>query len=145
MKTLVIVLGAALLIAGGVHLTHGSSSGQGSMFGHFTHRPASHGEGPVTFSIRQNDFDLCEDPFYVGFFDLSVDIFGVGVEQVNVTDYQQKVFHYIRTTDTFAEGDREAFVDHVKDIPRQMVEIIREDPAVLDSCANFSVALVGPP
>jgi hypothetical protein len=42
-------------------------------------------------------------------------------------------------------GDREAWVDHVKDIPGQLVEIIREDPAVVDSCANFSVALVGPP
>ena len=42
-------------------------------------------------------------------------------------------------------GDAKAFVVHIKDIPGQLIEIILEDPEVLASCANFSVALVGPP
>ena len=39
----------------------------------------------------------------------------------------------------------EGWIDHIQAIPGQLIAIIREDPAVLDSCANYSVALVGPP
>ena len=163
MKIFLSIVVVTVLLVGGVYVTH-SSQGEYFLPGHFTqsgHLPpgglgsqegASNSEESVTFSIRQNDFDLCEDAFYVGLYDLSIEVFAVGAENVDVADYQRQIFHYIRTTDTFTMGDgastvgdREAWVDHVKDIPGQLVEIIREDPAVVDSCANFSVALVGPP
>ena len=35
-------------------------------------------------------------------------------------------------------------VDHLKDIPGQMVGIAKDDPKVLDSYDNFVVALMGP-
>jgi hypothetical protein len=41
--------------------------------------------------------------------------------------------------------DPEKMVDHLKDIPRQLVQIVTVDPKVLVSCRNFDVALVSPP
>ena len=38
----------------------------------------------------------------------------------------------------------EGMVDHLKDIPQQMVGIVKDDPKVLDSYDNFIVALMGP-
>jgi hypothetical protein len=35
-------------------------------------------------------------------------------------------------------------VEHLKDIPRQMVGIVKDDPKVLDSYEAFTVALMGP-
>jgi hypothetical protein len=38
----------------------------------------------------------------------------------------------------------QAMVDHLKLIPRQLVQIVREDPHVIDSYDNFVVATFGP-
>jgi hypothetical protein len=35
-------------------------------------------------------------------------------------------------------------IDHLKNIPREMVGIVKQDPQVLDSYENFLVALRGP-
>jgi hypothetical protein len=38
----------------------------------------------------------------------------------------------------------EGMVDHLKLIPRQVVQIVKEDPHVLDSYPNFVAATFGP-
>jgi hypothetical protein len=38
----------------------------------------------------------------------------------------------------------EGMVDHLKLIPRQVVQIVKEDPHVLDSYDNFVAATFGP-
>ncbi len=38
----------------------------------------------------------------------------------------------------------DGMVDHLKDIPRQLVSIVKDDPKVLASYDNFTVALMGP-
>ena len=101
--------------------------------------------GPVTVSIRQNDHSLCGTAMYDDLYALTVEVFALGAENVNLSEYEQKVFALAIASEEFSGASAEAIKDHIKDIPRQLVEIIREDPAVLDSCSNFSVALVGPP
>jgi hypothetical protein len=139
MMSKLIFLLATVVVAIGVYVTYSPQ------LSHAQQHVFAHGEEPVTLSIRQNDFALCTDPFYVGIYNLTVTVFAVGAENVDLANYQQQLFNFIRTSDTFSEEDREAFVEHVADIPRQLVEIIREDATVLDSCSNFSVALVGAP
>ena len=39
----------------------------------------------------------------------------------------------------------EAMQDHLKDIPRQMIGIVKDDPHALDNYDNFAIALLGPP
>lgn len=99
----------------------------------------------VTVSIRQNDRALCGTAMYDKLYALTVAVFADGAEHVNLADYEQQVFALATASEEFAGASAAAIIDHLKDIPRQLVEIIREDPAVLDSCSNFSVALVGPP
>ncbi|PCI82141.1 MAG: hypothetical protein COB20_00605 [SAR86 cluster bacterium] len=101
-------------------------------------------DAPATVSMRQNDFALCGQPFYDDVYALTVEIFAEGAENVNLEYYQEQVFALVRSSKEFGD-DAEAFVVHIKDIPGQLVDIIFEDPEVLASCANFSVALVGPP
>jgi len=113
-------------------------------FGHAIHQIPITGETTAMVSIRQNDGPLCGTAFYDDVYALTVSVFADGASAVQLEDYQQQVFGLIRRADEF-KGEAEAFVEHVKDIPRQLVEIIKEDPTVLDSCDNFSVALVGPP
>lgn len=101
-------------------------------------------QGPTTISIRETDLALCGTPFWDGLYALTVQVFALGANNVVLADYEQQVFALIRAADEF-KGSAEAFIEHAKDIPRQLIGIIGEDPAVLDSCSNFSVALVGPP
>ena len=143
----VIALGLAGFIA--MHFLHspinGAATGEAG-HGNFLHG-AGNGENSeaVTFSIRQNDRELCSDQFWVDLYDLTVKEFAVGVDEIALTDYESSVFAHVRTSENFPYGDREAWVDHIKAIPEQLIDIVREDSTVLDSCANFSVALVGPP
>lgn len=104
----------------------------------------AHEQGPATFSLRQNDFALCGQEFYDDVYALTVDVFAGGAANVNLDDYTAQVNALVHSSKEF-EGSADEFVEHIKDIPGQLLEIISEDPTVLDSCANFSVALVGPP
>lgn len=124
---------------------HGSKTGQS---GHFLHGAAEGNAAAspdnATISIRQEDGPLCDSQFYRDLYALTAAEFAVGAENVNLDDYTEKVFALIRAADEFA-GGAEAFIEHVKAVPAQLVDIIAEDTQVLDSCYNFSVALVGPP
>lgn len=103
-------------------------------------------EGPVTISFAQNDdFYLCNDPFWLGAYEMMAEVYTIGVENVSVELLQEKTFAFIRSWPEFTPEQEAGWLEHVKDIPAQFVAIIREDPTVLDSCANFSVAAVGPP
>jgi hypothetical protein len=99
---------------------------------------------PATISIRQNDVALCGTPFFDSLYALTVEVFSVGAAQVVEVDFREQVFALVRASAEFG-GNAEAFVEHIKDIPGQLVQIIREDGTVLDSCDNFSIALIGPP
>lgn len=138
MKT---TLSCLLVVVLSTYCLHASANPQ---HGNANQEASPHGKEPATISIRQNDGALCGTPFWDDFYALTVAVFAIGANNVEVSDYQQQVFGMIRSSAEF-EGSAEAFVEHAKDIPRQLVEIIQEDPAVLDSCSNFSVALVGPP
>lgn len=138
MKYALLGLIAIVLSFFGFHLGANSQSE-----GHFLEMH-SISDAPATVSMRQNDFALCGQPFYDDVYALTVEIFAEGVENVELEYYQEEVFGLVRSSEEFGD-DPEAFVLHIKDIPGQLIEIIREDNEVLASCANFSVALVGPP
>ena len=139
MKTTFSYLFAVVLSASSAYAT------DNPQHGHAIQGITPSGEEPVTVSIRQTDESLCDTPLWVNFYDLTVTAFTQGAEEVDASEYEQIVFAWIRSSEEIPEGSAEAFVEHIKAIPRQLVEIIREDPAVLDSCSNFSVALIGPP
>ena len=118
---------------------------ENSGHGHRDQAITTAGEEPVTISMREGDNTLCNTPLWVNFYDLTLAAFTHGAAEVDVSEFEQQVFAWVRSSEEFSDGSAEAFVEHIKDIPRQLLAIIREDPAVLDSCSNFSVALIGPP
>lgn len=111
-----------------------------------TAHPADAADAPVTISFAQNDdFNLCNEPFWLAYYEMMQEVYAVGIENVTTASLQEKTFAFIRSWPEFTPEQAERRVEHVKDIPGQFVTIIRDDPTVLDSCANFSVAAVGPP
>lgn len=136
-SVLLVVLGAVISFVG-LHLTANTQQEAGFME---MHRAP---DAPVTLSMRQNDFALCGQPFYDDAYALTAEIFAGGAENVSLEEFERQLFALVRSSEEF-ENDPEAFVEHIQDIPRQLIEIIDEDPTVVDSCENFSVALVGPP
>jgi hypothetical protein len=86
-----------------------------------------------------------DNPHIHAFYDLSVATFAKGPANVDVTSFEQKAFGLFRAMATSAGGDPDAMQDHLKLIPRQVVQIVKEDPTVLDSYDNFMDAMMGPP
>ena len=128
MKKVLIVIFSAFIIVPVAAAQHGSEKD----------------EAVAPVILRENDFALCGQPFYDSLYALTVKVFAEGASNVMPSEYAEQVFALVHSSAEFA-ANADAFVDHIKDIPGQLVEIILEDPEVLASCANFSVALVGPP
>lgn len=152
MKTAIIISVAGVSLAALAYFLHRPDPDNGVMSRTFM---ALHGQsedaavdvgaGSVTVSMAQNDFDLCQDDFYIGFYELTSALYASRGKGVTVPELETSMFDYIRNYPTLSEAKAEGWVEHIALIPGQLVDIIAEDPAVIESCANFSVALVGPP
>lgn len=84
------------------------------------------------------------DPHIHAFYDLSVATLGEGTAGVDVAAYEAKAFAIFREFAVSRGVSPEAMQDHLKLIPRQMVQIVRDDPHALDSYKTFTDALFGP-
>lgn len=108
---------------------------------HFVHGQES---GPVTISIREGDGSLCIEPVFQEYYQLTVKAFAAGPASVDEEKFRQDTFDLMKTSDFFGDLTPEQIVDHIKDIPGQLIQIIREDASVLENCENLSIALIGP-
>ena len=104
---------------------------------------------PVTYDLQGGtSYGTC-DPVIKDFYNLTVEVFANGPDSVDLVDYQRKADAQVREY-AIAHGgkaagyDPDLLVDHFKDIPRQLISIVRDDPKVLGSCENLSLALSGP-
>jgi len=100
---------------------------------------------PVTVSLQGGALPTCADRLVSGFYDITVAEFAHGADNVNLASYEERSFAHFRATASAMRMSPEALVDHAKGIPKQMIQIVKDDPKVLDSCQNFSLALTGPP
>jgi hypothetical protein len=64
--------------------------------------------------------------------------------RVDATAYEQRSYAIFRKLAESLGVDPAGTIDHLKDIPREAVQIARDDPRVLDSYESFLVALRGP-
>jgi hypothetical protein len=78
------------------------------------------------------------------FYDTTVAAFANGPTKVDVTAFEQKSFAIFREFGVAKGVGAQAMQDHLKLIPRQVVGIVKDDPKVLDSYANFVAAVFGP-
>ena len=103
-------------------------------------------EPPVTKSLQGNPGNEAwkSDPYLHALYDISIGAFAKGVDEVDLPAYQQAFYAIIRAKAFVGGADAEKMIDHIKDIPHQMVGIVKDDPKTLDSYDGFVLALVGP-
>jgi hypothetical protein len=86
-----------------------------------------------------------DNPHMHAFYDLSRTTLAGGTAKIDVADYEAKSYVIFRAMAASMGADPNAMQDHLKLIPRQMVQIVKDDPKVLDNYKNFTLALMGPP
>lgn len=111
---------------------------------------AQHGGGgaqpaeTVTLNAQGGDYaEFFENPHMREFYGLSAAM--LRASPVDVAAYEQRSYAIFRALAASLGWSPEGLVDHLKNIPRELVGIAKDDPTVLDSFENFLVALRGPP
>ena len=77
------------------------------------------------------------------FYTLSIEMLR-GNANPDVAGYEQKSYAIFRAFAESIGASPDGMIDHLKNIPREIVAIVKDDPKVLDSYENFMVALRGP-
>lgn len=105
-----------------------------------------HGQpAPSTAKMQGNEEQAwINDPHMHAFFDTTRAAFAAGPAKVDAETYEQKSFAIFRDFAPTMHMSPDSMVDHLKLIPRQVVQIVKEDPKVLDSYDNFVAAVFGP-
>lgn len=108
--------------------------------------PQQQASPPVTKSLQGNpgNAQWKSDPYLQALYHITVGAFAKGADKVDLPSYQETFYAIIRAKAVVSGTKPEGMIDHIKDIPRQMIGIVKENPGTLDSCDNFVVALVGP-
>jgi hypothetical protein len=83
-------------------------------------------------------------PLMKAYYELCVAELGKGADQVDVAAFEQKSYALFRSIAVSKGVSPDALQEHLKAIPRQVVQIVKQDPKTLDSLDNFIDALVGP-
>jgi hypothetical protein len=98
-----------------------------------------------TKSLQGGDNSAWTDnPNMHAFYDLTVAALGKGAPKLDFATYQEKSYTIFRQFGISMGWKPEQMVDHLKDIPHQLVGIVKDDPKVLDNYKNFTLALMGP-
>ncbi|MFI4950548.1 MAG: hypothetical protein ACHP7A_05880 [Caulobacterales bacterium] len=85
------------------------------------------------------------DPHMHAFYAAAVSAFAQGPDKVDVDAFESKCFAIFRDFGAAHGIDPARMQERTKLLPRQVVQIVREDPKVLDSYENFVAATAGPP
>lgn len=101
----------------------------------------------TTQNLQGNDQAAwAADSHMHAFYDLSKATLGHGaVSATEVDAYEQKAYAIFRDFGASRGMPPAAMQDHLKLIPRQVVQIAKADPHVFDSYETFWEAMVGPP
>jgi hypothetical protein len=124
MKYAILVF-AALLAAGCMHAPEHGSEAQ-----------------PTTVDI-QGAGEWKRSPHMRAYYEETVATFRNGTD-IDVGGYEARSFAIFREFARANGMNEAAMIDHLKLIPRQVVGIVKEDPAVLNSYDAFWAALAGP-
>ena len=118
----------------------------GCSHGARSHRSERSAQGdaaePTTVDI-QGAGEWKRSPHMRAYYDATVATFANGTD-IDVDAYEARSFDIFREF-ARANGMNEAgMIDHLKLIPRQVVDIVKENPAVLKDYDSFWAALAGP-
>ncbi len=126
---------SVMMAAPGALAQHGTATPQPA-------QPASGGD--VTVNIQGDQSPWINNDHMRAFFALSVERLGKVAPKLDLADYRDRSYVIFRALGKSMGMSPDGMVDHLKAIPGQMVDIVKDDPKVLDSYDNFIVALMGP-
>jgi hypothetical protein len=106
------------------------------------HRAQSEAPQPTTVDI-QGASEWKKSPHMRAYYDFTAATFANGTD-IDVDAYEAKSFAMFREFARANGRSEEGMVDHLKLIPRQIVGIVTENPAVLKDYDSFWAALAGP-
>lgn len=101
-----------------------------------------HGGGTQT--LQPGAGEWMASPHMHDFYEATKAAFAGGPKKVDAKAYEAKSREIFIAFADSMHMDRAALLDHLKLIPRQMIDIVKADPRVLDSYDAFTTALVGP-
>jgi hypothetical protein len=107
------------------------------------HAEHSQPAGTITLDAQGHSPEWEQAPQWREFYALSVEMLR-GNASPDVAGYEQKSYAIFRAFAQSIGASPEGMIDHLKNIPREMVGIVKDDPKVLDSYENFLIALRGP-
>lgn len=97
---------------------------------------------PSTVDI-QGSGEWKRSPHMRAYYEMTAATFAKGTD-IDVDAYEAKSFAIFREFARANGASEQTMVDHLKLIPRQMVDIVKEDPTVLKNYDAFWAALGGP-
>lgn len=98
----------------------------------------------ATQSLQGDQAAWIKDPHWRQYYDLTRAAFANGPDKVDMKTYTEKSYAIFGDFGVAHGMPREHMIDHLKLIPGQIVQIVREDPHVLDTYDNFIAAAFGP-
>jgi hypothetical protein len=101
-------------------------------------------QGTTAHMQGNDEASWIADPHFHAFYEITRAAFAQGPGKVDVSAYEQKSFAIFRDFGVAKGVGADHMQDHLKLIPRQVVQIVKEDPKVLDSYDNFVAATFGP-
>ena len=101
--------------------------------------------GSATVNLQGGHGDFVNSPHVRAFYELSVATLGPSApRRPDIPAYEKKSYALFRALGESQGMGGAAMQDHLKLIPRQVVQIVKEDPHVLDSYEAFMEAMLGP-
>ncbi len=95
-------------------------------------------------SLQGDTHAWSDNPHMHAFYELTRQTLGKNAPPLDFEAYREKSYAIFRAFGVSMGMSADGMVDHLKDIPGQLVHIVKDDAEVLDSYANFRVALMGP-
>ena len=106
-------------------------------------RPAD-GDSPQPTTVDiQGAGEWKRSPHMRAYYDATVATFANGVD-IDIDAYEARSFAIFRDFARANGMNEQGMIEHLKLIPRQVVDIVRENPAVLKDYDTFWAALGGP-
>lgn len=125
----ILALAAMFVLAGCSNLSRQSHSDEGA-------------SEPTTVDI-QGAQEWKRSPYMRAYYDATVATFANGTD-IDIGAYEARSFEIFREFARANGRSEQGIVDHLKLIPRQVVEIVKADPSVLKDYDAFWAALAGP-
>ena len=108
------------------------------------HRMPAPAPAPSGESLQGDQESWINDPHMHAFYAAAVVACAKGAAKADVPAFETRSFAIFRDFGASRGTRPEAMQDHLKLIPRQIIQIAKEDPHVLDTYDTFVAALFGP-